>query len=411
MKLPGQATNFWLTPSRILNTRIEVFRLWTRSRFAFAAFSALTLVACGGGNSGNSVPPSAAGNPQQVSDEAVQRGLVGAVFGSVRAQNETIGQAGVLLKGSPARVTGEEYFLLASNTKSMTATVAASLVDSGKLRWDSRVVDLLPQLKATMLPAYQDVTLIQLLNHKAGLPQMNKGAEYTPLWNTMRARGPLPSDPQAARAAYLPWLFSQAPAARPGQDFLYSNAGYMVVAQMIEAAAGQPFETVFTQVIQVKLGVTGRWFWSRPIAEPNLWGHWSTTPSDTRPAAASLTDVDAVEQLISTASGGFSVTPQGYTRWLRWHLLALQGKDTPLPAAYVARLKTLGVGGYELGWGGAKVNGAVVLAHQGAFVGFWSDALVDQQGHHASFGLTNTFGEWVSPVIDSGTARLDALAR
>ncbi len=374
------------------------------------ALGSAALLVFGGGSS-LAVPPSASDNAQQVSDEAVQRGLAGAVFGSVRSQGESIGQAGVLLKGSPSRLTGGEYFLLASNTKAMTAMVAASLVDSGKLRWNSRIVDVLPQLKTTMLPAYQGVTMLQLLSHKAGLPQMNKGAEYTPFWNYLRARGPLPVDPQSARAAYLPWLFSQAPAGQPGHSFLYSNAGYVVAAQMIETAAGQPFETVFAQVVQASLGVTGRWFWSRPIVEPNLWGHWSEGSAKLTPAAARVTDIDAVEQLMATASGGFSVTPQGYARWLRWHLLALQGKSTLLPAAYVARLKSLGAGGYELGWAGTKINGAMVLTHQGAFAGFWSIAAIDQQGHHASFGLTNTFGEWVSPVMESGSSRLDALAR
>ncbi|MBI3714078.1 MAG: beta-lactamase family protein [Burkholderiales bacterium] len=370
--------------------------------------STSTLVACGGHTN---VPPSSATNAQQVSDEAVQRGLAGAVFGSVRADTESIGQAGVLLKTSPERIKGNEYFLLASNTKSMTAMVAASLVESGKLRWDSRIVDVLPQLKANMQSAYQGVTLQQLLSHKAGLPQMNKGEEYTPLWNYLRARGALPVDPQSARAAYLPWLLAQTPIAQPGQRFLYSNAGYVVIAQMIEAAAGLPFETVFEQMVQTKLGVTGRWFWSRPIAEPNLWGHWSDASRRLTPAAALLTDVNAVEQLMATASGGFSVTPQGYTRWLRWHLLALQGQSTPLPASYVQRLKAMRDGDYDLGWACTTANGSLILTHQGAFVGFWSIAMIDQQGHHASFGLTNTFGDWVSPVMTSGATQLDALAR
>jgi D-alanyl-D-alanine carboxypeptidase len=376
-----------------------------------AALSSAALLACGGNGGSDPITPFAAGNPQQVSEEAVQRGLAGAVFGAVRAQSEVIGHAGVLMQGAAPPVTGEEFFLLASNTKSMTAMVAASLVDIGKLRWDSRVVDLLPQLKAGMRADYQDLTLLQLLSHKAGLPAMNKGEDYTPFWAYLRARGALPSDPQAARAAYLPWLLAQPPAKRPGTEYLYSNAGYVLAAQMVEAAAGQPFETVFTQVVQGSLGVSGRWFWSRPITEPNLSGHWSSGPGKLTPAPARLTDVDAVEQLMATASGGFSVTPQGYARWLRWHLLALQGQSTPLPAAYVARLKTLEPGGYELGWAGLKINGATVLVHEGAFVGFWSLAWVDQQGRHASFGLTNTFGDWVSLVLEGGAIKLDALAR
>src|ERR1041384_7795304 len=53
--------------------------------------------------------------------------------------------------GAPDRVDEETLFGIASNTKAFTATALALLVDEGRLRWDDRVIDHLPDRKSTRL--------------------------------------------------------------------------------------------------------------------------------------------------------------------------------------------------------------------------------------------------------------------
>jgi CubicO group peptidase (beta-lactamase class C family) len=51
------------------------------------------------------------------------------------------------------------------------------LVEAGKLRWDSTVADIFPELSATMVAALKPVTLEQLLSHTSGIPSDNETNE------------------------------------------------------------------------------------------------------------------------------------------------------------------------------------------------------------------------------------------
>lgn len=66
---------------------------------------------------------------------------------------------GVRVRGSEERVTFEDAWHLGSCTKAMTATLAARLVEQGHIRWDSTIVELVPEMSVKMHPLYATVTL------------------------------------------------------------------------------------------------------------------------------------------------------------------------------------------------------------------------------------------------------------
>src|SRR5665213_2202462 len=80
------------------------------------------------------------------------------------------GAVGVRRAGSDIAVTIDDRFHIGSDTKAMTALLAAMFVEQGALRWDSTVGGVFPELAATMDPALRGVTLTQLLSHSSGLP-------------------------------------------------------------------------------------------------------------------------------------------------------------------------------------------------------------------------------------------------
>jgi len=47
-------------------------------------------------------------------------------------------------------VTIDDRFHIGSDTKAMTSLLAAMLVEGGKIRWDSTVAEIFPELVATM---------------------------------------------------------------------------------------------------------------------------------------------------------------------------------------------------------------------------------------------------------------------
>ena len=79
-----------------------------------------------------------------------------------------LGMAGVRRRGSGGWAALEDPFDVASCAKSMTASVAATLVEAGKIRWDTKVADVFPEWRRAMAPARGAITLEQLLEHRAG---------------------------------------------------------------------------------------------------------------------------------------------------------------------------------------------------------------------------------------------------
>src|SRR6267142_2410958 len=75
------------------------------------------------------------------------------------------GAAGVRKRGTAERITLDDQFHLGSCTKAMTAT----LVEEGKLNWTTTLGELFADTVKPMHPAWEKVTLRQVLAHRAGL--------------------------------------------------------------------------------------------------------------------------------------------------------------------------------------------------------------------------------------------------
>lgn len=92
-----------------------------------------------------------------------------------------IGSAGVRKVGSDVPIAPNDLVHLGSCTKAMTAVMLATLVAEGKLNWDLKLTEAIPELRKSIHPDYQSITLWQLLTHRAGLPTnpVNWGAHRT----------------------------------------------------------------------------------------------------------------------------------------------------------------------------------------------------------------------------------------
>src|SRR5438477_4413884 len=67
-------------------------------------------------------------------------------------------------------VRPDDVWLIGSDGKPMTATLIAKLADHDVLSWSTPLAKMLPGLAAKMRPEYRNVTLVQLLSHRSGLP-------------------------------------------------------------------------------------------------------------------------------------------------------------------------------------------------------------------------------------------------
>jgi len=81
------------------------------------------------------------------------------------------GAAGVRAQGTDEKVTISDPFHLGSCTKAMTSTLVATCVEEGLLAWDTKIFDVLPELKETSDSGYADATIEHLLRHRAGIAE------------------------------------------------------------------------------------------------------------------------------------------------------------------------------------------------------------------------------------------------
>ena len=146
---------------------------------------------------------------------------------------------GVRKRGDPAPVTTNDVFHIGSCTKPMTATLTAMLIEEGKLRWDTTIADVLPELIGKRNKQYETVTIEQLLTHRGGVPSAPPAAAWKRAWEQ---QGP----PTRQRREFIEAVLSQPPEATPGTKMIYSNQGYAIIGAMLEKLTGQPWETLIT---------------------------------------------------------------------------------------------------------------------------------------------------------------------
>ena len=82
----------------------------------------------------------------------------------------------LLAKGYGVKETGlndpvdaQTLFGIASNTKAFTAAALAILTEEGKLEWDGRVIDYLPEFRLADPYVTSELTIKDLLVHRSGL--------------------------------------------------------------------------------------------------------------------------------------------------------------------------------------------------------------------------------------------------
>lgn len=128
-------------------------------------------------------------------------------------------------------VDADTAFRVGSLTKLLTAALALTYVDEGRLDLDAPLLDLLPELADGRAAR---TSLRQLLSHSAGLPDPSP-RELGPDW---------PDD-----------LLLRERLAEPGATWSYSNAGYALAGLALERLDGRPYAQLLDVRVVRPLGL------------------------------------------------------------------------------------------------------------------------------------------------------------
>ncbi|MBS0382942.1 MAG: serine hydrolase [Proteobacteria bacterium] len=197
-------------------------------------------------------PFALAAPPQQVSDPAPLQGLdtyvqqvmhdwqvPGLAIAIIKDGKVVLARGyGVRELGKTGEVDADTLFDIGSNSKAFTAAALGTLVSSGKLKWDTPVVDELKGFKLDSAYVTQNVTLRDLLTHRTGY------CDATMAWYTSDASDAIER---------VRW---QKPEYGFRTTFCYNNVQYLMASRFIPELTGQSWNDYVAQHLFQPLAMT-----------------------------------------------------------------------------------------------------------------------------------------------------------
>jgi CubicO group peptidase (beta-lactamase class C family) len=158
---------------------------------------------------------------------------------------EAAGVTGVRKAGTTVSATIDDLWHLGSDTKAMTAVIMATLVERGKLTWETTIGDIFPELARSFPAEFRAITVRQLLSHHAGLRRnidWQQASRSSASFREQRL--------YALKKAAATKLDSQ-----PGTKYLYSNLGYTLAGTIAERVSGKQWESLIQDTVFIPLGM------------------------------------------------------------------------------------------------------------------------------------------------------------
>jgi CubicO group peptidase (beta-lactamase class C family) len=270
--------------------------------------------------------------------------------------------------GKPGRIDAETLFQIGSNTKAFTAAALAILVDEGKLRWDDKVIDYLPDFRLYDPYVTREFTIRDLLTHHSGLGLGAGDLMFFP-----------PTD--MTRTEIIHGLRYLKPASSFRSKYDYDNLLYMVAGQIIPQVAGKSWEDFVRERILVPLHMTscvaslGRVTDRTNVAAPHVVINGSiraVTPlnMDTiGPAGTINCNISGMAEWLKTqlAEGR---TPSGQQLFSAERSKEMWSLVTPIPIEpLLSSMYDSHFSGYGLGWFLSDAHGYERIYHEGGVLG------------------------------------------
>jgi CubicO group peptidase (beta-lactamase class C family) len=234
-------------------------------------------------------------------------------------------------------------FRIGSITKQFTAAAVLLLEEQGKLNINDPIKKHLTDSPS----AWDQVTIFHILTHTSGIPSITNSPEYqqwmlfpmTPVQIIDKFRG-------------MPLEFA------PGEQFKYSNSGYILLGYLIEKISGQTYQNFIQSNIFKPLGMKDSGYDSHSDIIPRRASGYSTGVKGSENA-------EFVHMSVPFSAGALYSTTEDL---LRWELGIWGGKL--LSDSSLNKMTTPFKSNYGLGVSIDIVNGRKRISHGGGIQGF-----------------------------------------
>jgi beta-lactamase class C len=267
-------------------------------------------------------------------------------------------------QGSQA-IDNHTVFRLASLSKAFATALTGLMVDEGKFRWDTPVIDYVPWLRLSRPGAERELTVADVLSHRVGLTRnafdrdLEANADY---------------DSLVAKLASAPMTCD------PGECYAYQNVAFSLIGKVLAATSGEDYGHELSRRVFKPLGmkdastgldgIESSPRWARPhVRGGGGWVALMPKPSYYRvlPAAgvnASISDMS--QWLIAQTGHRPDVLPAPLLETLHRPVVStpteMRGSEW--------RRERLTSAGYAIGWRVYDYAGHQVVFHGGAVQGY-----------------------------------------
>ena len=285
-------------------------------------------------------------------------------------------EAAVHMKGYGVRsiASGQKtdentLFAIASNTKAFTVAALGILIDEGKLTWETKVIDVIPEFRLYNAWVTEDFNIKDLLCHRSGL---GEGAGDLMMW------------PDSARFTASDIIHNirylrQASPFRTKYD--YDNLLYVVAGEVVARVSGTSWENFVETKLMQPLGMTGSSASFRGLKDK------SNIIDAHVPVDGALQVAAKQENRLHNSSGGIYSNISDMSPWVTMQLNRGKygpGLEKQIFSEEVHRemwtpqtIKPARSGGpynthfsaYGLGWDLTDINGYLQVSHTGGHTG------------------------------------------
>ena len=286
---------------------------------------------------------------------------------------------GVTSIDNPLPVDQHTLYLLASITKTYTATTLMCLVAAGQVELDAPVRRYVPELVLADERAAAEVTVLNLLSHTSGLD-----------WGVIADTG----EGDDALASYVAKMATLKLIGPPGARASYSQAGFNLAGRIVEKVTGLTYERAVASLVFDPLGMAHSFFARDDIMTHRfVVGH--NRDEDGKLSIARMWRRSRGDN----PGGGIASSAADQLRWARFHLGdgRAQSGAPVLPAELLQRMKepTVALRASALGdaiglsWFLRDVDGVRAIGHGGSANGQFAELLIVPERDFAVVALSN----------------------
>ena len=276
--------------------------------------------------------------------------------------------------------TLNDRFHIGSNTKAMTAFIIAKYVEKGKLKWTTKFFDIFPDWKENSKVEYYNITLQDLLSHRARIQPFQGDNDPTiPDFKGTK---------QEKRKAFGKFVLTL----NPGEidtihKFNYSNADYTLATLMLEKVTQKSWEQLVEKVFNKDLKLNVKLSWPENQKIKDTWGH-SFENGKLIPVPSNTNyHLDFTEP-----AGDINIKLKDYAKFIQLNLQGLNGHNNYLTAKTYQFIHK-GIENYSLGWYNIYENDKELSTHSGTAGTYYTLVHIDRIKGNAYIIFTNSFNQ------------------